>query len=84
VIKFIAVGDNGRTAVGLGLSYENLRRLKDDQPIRVDLTKLGIVGPPHEVVIFAGETEASMTNQLARSGAIGPDTILHGTEGEGA
>lgn len=80
VIKFTAAGADGRTIVGLGLSYSNIDRLKADQPIRVNLADFGIVGPPHEVVIFAGETEAVMAGRLKAHGAIGPDTITHGME----
>jgi hypothetical protein len=83
VINFTGTSTDGRTFLSVGLSHENLRRLKADQPIRIDLTKLGIVVPPHEVVIFAGETEAIMTDRLYAHGAIGPDTITHGVEGEG-
>jgi hypothetical protein len=81
-IKFTGTGPGGRTVVGLGLSFTNLNRLKADQPIRVDLRELGLPGPPHEVVIFAGETEAVMTDRLYALGAIGPNTRVHGAEDE--
>jgi len=45
-----------------GLSHENLRRLKDNQPIIFAGDELGL--PDTEIVIFSGETEASMARDL--------------------
>jgi hypothetical protein len=78
VIKFVgAKPGDGRTVVGLGLSAENLRRLQQDKPIVVELRELGFAGPPHLVLIFAGDTEEAMTERLRELGAIGPDTKMH-------
>lgn len=55
----------GRPILMFGLSHENLRRMKDlGQPIRFDLAELGIQ-PSVSVVIFVGETEESMREELA-------------------
>jgi hypothetical protein len=64
MIKFS--GTNRKTGdpiVGLGLSYENLRRLKAGQPIRFNLSEMNL--PPAEVLIFAGKTEEGMKGHLA-------------------
>ena len=66
-----------KTVVGLGLSHENLWRLKDGQPVVVRLADLGFEGSPHEVLIFAGETEAAIIDRFEARGLIGPDTERH-------
>jgi hypothetical protein len=58
----------GRVFVGLGLSDLNLRRLRADQPIVVDLVALGLPGPPQEVLLFAGPTEEAMVAHLRAAG----------------
>lgn len=77
MIKFTASIAAGRTLVGFGLSHENLDRLRANKPIRVDLAELGLLGPPHEMFIFAGETEAVMTDRLYALGLIRPATVVH-------
>jgi hypothetical protein len=52
----------GDPLVGIGLSHENLRRLKDGQPIRFNLSELAM--PATDVLIFAGKTEDGMKAQL--------------------
>ncbi len=54
--------DGGRMLV-LGLSYENLGRLRAGQPIQFDAKPYGYDG---EIVIFAGKTEAAMADRLMR------------------
>jgi hypothetical protein len=50
----------------LGLSRENCRRLLDDKPIRISSADLAEIGLPTdmEVIIIAGETEASISQSL--------------------
>lgn len=48
----------GNTLI-LGLSEENIKRLKSDQPIKFNLNVL-IPGQNYEVFIIAGKTEESM------------------------
>jgi hypothetical protein len=59
----------------LGLSEANIAKLREKMPIRV---KVGEVTntPPTEVVIFAGDTEASMTAELLEAGLVGPQTVV--------
>jgi len=47
----------------IGLSDENIKRLKDNQPIRFKLSDL-IPGDEHTVFIIAGRTENSMALTL--------------------
>ena len=77
MIKFTGSGADGRVFLGLGLSHKNLERLKAGRPIRVKLSEVGLPGPPHEVLIFAGENEEVMGAQLYAHGAIGPTTVIH-------
>lgn len=55
----------------LGLTKENIRRMQADEPVLVDLEPWGLSG---KIVIFAGETEATMLADLQE--LIGPDTTL--------
>lgn len=66
MITFSAEGEDGQQIIGVGLSHENLRRLKDNQPIANEQL------PGIKLLIFAGETEASIEEQLQEF--IGPDT----------
>ena len=75
MIKFTSKGKKG-TLIGIGLSYENLRRLKKGKPIYVDLTKLG--EEQGELLIFAGKNEDTMAKQL--ESFISPNTRILGKE----
>jgi len=46
----------------LGLSDENMKRLKQDQPIKFNLKELGL--GDYDVFIFNGKTEQSMYEQM--------------------
>lgn len=61
MIKFRAAHDEGHI-VGLGLSHENLKRLKGGQPIRINAESIGLPGTT--ILIFAGRTEQTMASQL--------------------
>lgn len=63
MIKFVAHDKDGRALLGLGLSDENLRRLRKNRPIAVDPRDLGIEGP--RIMVFAGPDEDSMRAMLA-------------------
>ncbi len=56
----------------LGLSHENLDRLKADQPIKFNLKELNMGDV--EVMIFAAKDESTMINLMYDG--IGPNTIL--------
>jgi hypothetical protein len=60
---------DGREVLLFGLSFENLKRLREDKPITIWREEMGI---PFDIVIFAGETEETMAEAVAN-----PDTVLH-------
>jgi hypothetical protein len=66
VIKFISRGADGKQSLWLGLSQQNLDRLPTD-PIMVLLSELD---DPHidRVVLVAGTTEKTLTDQLRAMG----------------
>jgi hypothetical protein len=74
VIKFKAQG-NGRTLVGLGITDENIKRLRQGMPIIVRLADVGVPGGI-EVTIFWGETETAIRKDLQKHGLIGPETEI--------
>lgn len=46
----------------LGLSDENMQRLKKGEPIKFNLNELGL--PENDVIIFNGRTEQSMYEEM--------------------
>lgn len=46
----------------LGLSHENLKRLKGGEPIKFNMSELGLGNI--DVFIFSGETESSMGEMM--------------------
>lgn len=73
MIKFTATTGEGTPLIGLGLSEENLRRLRAGQPIMLKLGDL-LPGVQIEVLIFAGRDEYDLTERLAS--LIGPETTI--------
>lgn len=71
--------DSGGTLLVLGLSRENVRRLDDEgQPIRVSRQTHGMAVPDGlTVMLFVGETEASMEAELRQHGLITPETVVN-------
>ena len=66
MIKFSGKNRDGRLVFGFGISEENVKRLKDDNPILINLEDLSdVVG---DVVIFYGETEEQMEEKLRALG----------------
>lgn len=76
MIKFTAKGD-GRQLVGLGITEENVKRLREGLPILVRLKDLDIQGDI-EITIFYGHDEAAIYNLLAEHQFIGPKTKVKG------
>ena len=72
MIKALAKTDKGPLMI-FGLSRENIERLQKGQPIKIDLSEMGMEG---HAMIFAGDTEATMAAELAE--LIGPDTKVSG------
>ena len=63
MIKFTATTPDKRKLLCVGLSHANLKRLKDDQPIRFKGEDVGL--PDQDFLIFFGETEESLAAQIA-------------------
>ncbi len=57
MLKALSTKDDGSPLIVFGLSHKNLRELKKGNPIKIQLSVLGLVG---EVFIFAAETEHKM------------------------
>jgi len=70
MIKFL--GDHeGTPLVGLGLSEENVNRLKQGNPILIKTDEVEkLLGVKAEIFIFYGQTEESMTADLKKTGLI--------------
>lgn len=64
VIQFSGSDDDGHRYIGIGLSAENIRRLRAGDPAVVDMSKHGLP-EGSKMVIFYGSTEAEM-EQLVR------------------
>lgn len=75
MVKFTAQGLTG-PLIGLGVTKENIKRLREGQPIIVHLTDLHL--PPGEIMIFYGDTEQAITKAMLPF--INEQTIVHGTE----
>jgi hypothetical protein len=60
--------------VFFGLSETNIVRLREGKPIKIDMYELGLFG---SVIIFYGETEEKMRDDLAEF--VGPDTNYRDT-----
>lgn len=58
----------------LGLSDENIKRLKQDQPIKFNLKDLGL--QDMEVVIFNGKSEFEMKQMMFKAGLINPNKTI--------
>lgn len=67
MLKFKASRPQGPLFV-LGLSRKNIERLQAKEPIFLSLASIG--GPQVDVLLYAGETEASMMQELVREGLL--------------
>jgi hypothetical protein len=64
MIKFKALGKDNKEIIGMGLSLENIDRLKNNKPIIFDGKDIG--EPGKFFYIFFGETEEKMKDDLSR------------------
>jgi len=74
MIKF-AAHQGERKIVGFGLTRDNVNRLIDGKPIHAWLEEMGL--PKTDLLIFFGETEQAMAEELKKLGVITEETILH-------
>lgn len=68
------INDPNNPTVVLGLSAENVARLKNGMPIKAALETFGAGFTRGQVVVCYGETEMELSRQLRRAGLIGPKT----------
>jgi hypothetical protein len=61
MIKVRGQTTDGQPIIVIGLSHENLRRLKRGEPIDFDLSEIGLTGG---CIILAGKTEKAILKQL--------------------
>lgn len=73
MVKIRAQLNDGNPLLAFGLSAMNIAKLKDGQPIHIDLAELGLVG---KVFIFYGETEELMRAEMEMAELIGPNTTV--------
>ena len=72
MIKFLATDPtNGRKILAMGLSHGNIGRLMEGKPIHFNIEQMGLSAlRVNEVVIFAGDTEESMKQELEDYGLL--------------
>lgn len=71
----LSKGD-GKATLLLGLSHENLKRLREGLPIVIKAAELQIEETlVEQIFIFSGENEDTMLEEFRKRGLIGPDTI---------
>lgn len=63
MIKAASKMKDGRNLVILGLSEENIKRLKENKPIYVELEPWGGTG---SALLLYGQTEEDITRELAK------------------
>jgi hypothetical protein len=73
MVKFVFDTSDGRSNLGLGVTRENVKRLIQGKPIRVNLPEMhrGLV-IDGDVMIYFGETERDLQQAVAEF--IGPET----------
>lgn len=79
MIKFTGTAKDGGRLIGLGLSRGNCERLLDNRPIKIDLRADLNIPFKGEIVLLAGETEATIAHALRDF--IAPDAVVHVDEG---
>jgi len=72
MIKGKANQENGRELVILGISQENVTRLKEGKPIMVHGTEIKI---PVDIMIYYGATDQDLVKQMRP--AMETDTRIH-------
>lgn len=66
MLKMVLGTEKGRLLI-LGFSRLNLEKLQQGMPVDIDLTVPGMEDIRH-VVIYGGETEATMAEEIKKSG----------------
>lgn len=76
MIKFKVELKNGGWMFGFGITDENIERLKENKPIRVEMSSLG-EDTNDVVVILYGKTEGAIFEAMVEAEVISPDTKLN-------
>lgn len=71
-----SVTDPKNPIIIMGLSEGNIQRLKAGQPIATAINSFGIE-QPGKIVIFYGQNEQAIFDDLAKNGLIGAETVIH-------
>lgn len=73
MLKFSATTATGSKLVGLGLTDENIERLRAGKPIHVDLREMNL---PYDIqiLVFAGKDESAL--RAALQPLVGPNTTI--------
>ena len=74
MIKFRVRGENGRSLLGFGLSRVNIDRLTAGEPIHAPLEEIHLPGT--DLVIFFGETEEMIGEEMRQAGLITDVTAM--------
>lgn len=72
MLKAKMTGKDGKPGLILGITMENVKRLKEGQPIKVDLTEMGLNA---DLMIFYSTDEQGLIATIAPY--IGKDTVIH-------
>ena len=72
MLKAKLTGKDGKPGLILGITMENVKRLKEGQPIKVDLTEMGLNA---DLMIFYATDEQGLIATIAPF--IGKDTVIH-------
>lgn len=59
---------NGKPTILIGLSDENIKRMREDKPVHIFLSELGL--GDGELVIFTGPDEEAMATTLEDAGVL--------------
>ena len=74
MIKFTAGNTKtGRPLVGIGITAKNVEQLKLDRPINIWGVELGV---PFDILLFYGETEQMLADQLRAAGMVDPEKTI--------
>lgn len=81
MIRLVVQGKDGPLVV-LGLTDENVKRLREDRPIYVPFSRFGEDAPLGDdpsalgVVVLLGETHRSIVDELRKGGVPIPDDVI--------
>lgn len=76
MITLRSTGEDGRETIALGVTRQNVRRLVEGEPIRISAETHPGMSEKIRVLIFFGENERAITEDLKKHGLISEDTKL--------